>query len=82
MSSTKFKSRDLIREKIENSRRGGCGVSRSAVVRQLQCLNCSELKPEDCHVEVPTFVISGEHDALIPSSYAKEMASEIPGSEY
>jgi pimeloyl-ACP methyl ester carboxylesterase len=68
-----------IREKVQKSR--ACGISRSTVVRQLQCLNCSEVARDDFRIVSPTLVVAGEHDALIPSCYAREMADEIPGSE-
>jgi pimeloyl-ACP methyl ester carboxylesterase len=59
------------------------GVTRGAIARQLRCLGCRGLADDrEYHIASPTLVIAGEHDALIPSCYAREMARQIPGSEF
>jgi|GEM_PF-310842 len=64
----------------------GCGDSgedRQATVRQLSCLGFQGVAPpEEYHIHSPTLVIAGEQDLLIPRSYARKMADEIPGSEF
>jgi pimeloyl-ACP methyl ester carboxylesterase len=69
-----------VEEKIAAAR--ACPISRMAVVRQLQCLHSSEVEPGDYQITAPTLVIAGEHDALIPSCFSREMARQIPGSEF
>jgi hypothetical protein len=71
---------DLVRNKLALQRT--CGISRAAVVRQLQCLHASEMDACDYTITPPTLVIAGQHDALIPSCYAEQMAACIPGSEF
>ena len=57
-------------------------VPRSAIATQLKCVSRSDLAAEDFRITAPTLVISGEHDAMIPSGYARQMARDIPGSEF
>jgi pimeloyl-ACP methyl ester carboxylesterase len=37
---------------------------------------------EEYRITAPTLVIAGEQDMLIPACYARQMAHEIPGSEF
>jgi 3-oxoadipate enol-lactonase len=52
-----------------------------AIGRQLRCLAASDGELGD-QIVAPTLVIAGEHDFLIPSCYAREMAKRIPGSRF
>jgi pimeloyl-ACP methyl ester carboxylesterase len=53
-----------------------------AIGRQLRCLASADNDPRHDPVRAPTLVIAGEHDFLIPSCYAREMAARIPGSRF
>ena len=66
----------MARERIK------CGVPARAMGDQLRCLLRSEVPVEHYTISVPTLVISGEHDALIPNCYGKKMADRIPGSRF
>ncbi|HEX4796950.1 MAG TPA: alpha/beta fold hydrolase [Humisphaera sp.] len=57
-------------------------VSRSGLATQLRCLACSDKSPEQYKIDAPTLVISGEFDPIIPSCYARKMASAIPDSRF
>ncbi len=58
-------------------------VPSSAITRQLCCLAAHDRDDDLCaRVTVPTLVIAGEQDRLIPARYAQRMAEEIPGSEF
>ena len=59
-----------------------CHGCREAVARQLQCLADDGGETDVSRIGAPTLVIAGEHDALIPSSYARQMAQEIPDSHF
>lgn len=59
-----------------------CQGCREAVARQLQCLADDGGETDVSRISAPTLVISGEHDALIPSGYARQMASEIPDAHF
>jgi pimeloyl-ACP methyl ester carboxylesterase len=56
---------------------------RTATARQLWCLGCEDVAaPDEYRIHAPTLVIAGERDLLIPAHCARQMAGEIPGSEY
>jgi 3-oxoadipate enol-lactonase len=59
-----------------------CAPSRGAVAAQLRCLAASDPDPCVPITDIPTLVVAGEHDALVPNYYARQMASRIPGSEF
>ena len=67
-----------IDRKIEHDLR--LNISALALMRQLRCIAAAELIRHDHHITVPTLVIAGEHDVLIPSCYAWQLADTIPGS--
>jgi pimeloyl-ACP methyl ester carboxylesterase len=54
-------------------------VPAAAVARQLHALSASRVK-EAYRITMPTLVISGEFDSLIPHCYANTMADLIPDS--
>jgi pimeloyl-ACP methyl ester carboxylesterase len=58
------------------------GVPARAMGDQLRCLLRSEIPEEHYKIGAPTLVIAGEHDALIPNCYARQMAGKIPGSSF
>jgi pimeloyl-ACP methyl ester carboxylesterase len=59
------------------------GIPRGAVARQLRCLGCRDLADgQEYHITAPTLVVAGEQDMLIPACYGRQMAREIPGSEF
>ncbi len=58
------------------------GGSREAVARQLQCLADDGGETDVSRITAPTLVIAGEHDALIPSAYARQMAGDIAGAQF
>ena len=53
-----------------------------AMGNQLRALLRSEMDPEDYRIINPTLILSGEHDCLIPSCYARMMADKIPASRF
>jgi pimeloyl-ACP methyl ester carboxylesterase len=57
-------------------------LPRSAVGRQLICLGSSGATREQYRITAPTLVMAGQHDALIPGCYGREIARDIPGSEF
>lgn len=59
-----------------------CQGCREAVARQLQCVADDGGETDVSRITAPTLVIAGEHDAIIPSVYARQMASEIPGAQF
>jgi pimeloyl-ACP methyl ester carboxylesterase len=70
-------------EMIEQRIREKCAqnIPPRAIGRQLRCLAASDEELTE-RINVPTLVISGEHDFLIPSCYGREMAQRIPGSRF
>jgi pimeloyl-ACP methyl ester carboxylesterase len=66
----------MARERVK------AGVPARAMGDQLRCLLRSELPPEQYVIIAPTLVVAGEHDALIPNCYARQMAGKIPGSRF
>ena len=66
----------MARERVRS------GVPARAMGDQLHCLLRSEVPAEHYKIDAPTLVVAGEHDALIPSCYAKLMASKIPDSRF
>jgi pimeloyl-ACP methyl ester carboxylesterase len=76
---------DAHADDIERRVATACGsdVPRAAVARQLRCLGSSDLtERREYRIAAPTLVVAGEHDTLIPACYARQMAREIPGSEF
>ena len=59
-----------------------CSPSRVAVAAQLRCLAASDPDPCLPLADIPTLVLAGEHDALVPNFYAREMAGRIAQSEF
>lgn len=58
-------------------------IPRSAVVTQLRCLATHDRDGGwSSRIAAPTLVIAGAQDNLIPACYARQMAQEIPGSEF
>ncbi len=70
----------FVRDKLKNRRRSP--ISPGAVLRQLRALGASRFEEGEYQIDVPTLVIAGEFDALIPHCYAQRMAEMIPRSEY
>lgn len=69
---------ELVRERIARDMEQG--PDRRALAVQLRALGSQkEAVPVD-HISAPTLVIAGEHDALIPSCYARQLAEAIPDS--
>jgi pimeloyl-ACP methyl ester carboxylesterase len=66
----------MTREKVEHP------IPAMAMGNQLRALLRSEMTPEDYRIVSPTLVLSGEHDCLIPSCYARMMADKIAGSRF
>lgn len=66
----------MTREKVEHP------IPAMAMGNQLRALLRSEMSPEDYRIVNPTLVLSGEHDCLIPSCYARMMADKIAGSRF
>jgi pimeloyl-ACP methyl ester carboxylesterase len=62
--------------------RSDCRGCREAVARQLQCLADDGGETDVSRIAAPTLVLAGEHDALIPSTYARQMAGEIPDARF
>ena len=59
------------------------GIPRAAVGRQLRCLGCRDLaEAQEYRITAPTLVVAGEQDMLIPACYGRQMARQIPGSEF
>jgi pimeloyl-ACP methyl ester carboxylesterase len=76
---------DAHADEIEQDIAAQCatGVPRGAIARQMRCLGCRDLAGDrEYRIEAPTLVIAGDHDVLIPDCYAREMARQIPGSEF
>jgi pimeloyl-ACP methyl ester carboxylesterase len=75
---------DTHTEQVEEQvrRKSQCGFSRKALAHQLRALACSDRDKHDPIITTPTLVLAGEHDALIPNCYARQMADRIPGSEF
>lgn len=71
---------DEVEQKIETV--SNEHAPRGAVTTQLRCLAVSEIDEPSYRITVPTLVLSGEYDALVPNCYSKRMADEIPGSEF
>jgi len=62
--------------------RSECPGAREAVARQLQCFAEDGGESDVSRIAAPTLVIAGDHDSLIPSTYARQMAREIPGARF
>jgi pimeloyl-ACP methyl ester carboxylesterase len=62
--------------------RADCRGCREAVARQLQCLADDDAETNVSRILAPTLVLAGEHDVLIPSNYARQMAGEIPDARF
>ena len=71
---------EQIEREVEDRVRNGPPAR--ALGTQLRALLRSEVEPADYQIPVPTLVVAGEHDALIPNCYARLMAEKIPGSRY
>jgi pimeloyl-ACP methyl ester carboxylesterase len=62
---------------------GTLPIPRAAVARQLRCLDCDDVAMGGRYkIDVPTMVIAGDQDMLIPACYARKMAAKIPSSEF
>jgi pimeloyl-ACP methyl ester carboxylesterase len=57
-------------------------LPRAAIGRQLICLGASGATREQYRISAPTLVMAGQHDALIPNCYGRQIARDIPGSEF
>jgi pimeloyl-ACP methyl ester carboxylesterase len=57
-------------------------LDRRNVAGQLRCIAGSELALEDDRILVPTLVMAGEDDRLIPACYARRMAEKIPDAKF
>ena len=75
---------DASPEEVERRVRAKCcsGVPARALAEQLRCLSCSDVAAADYRIVAPTLVVAGEHDAMIPNCYSKDMAGQIPGGRY
>jgi pimeloyl-ACP methyl ester carboxylesterase len=71
---------DVVERRIADKCR--CGPPARDLARQLRCIAHSEVEPQRFRIDSPTLVMSGEHDALIPHCYAREMADRISGSRF
>jgi pimeloyl-ACP methyl ester carboxylesterase len=72
---------DQIEQNLVRARQ--MGIPRGAIARQLRCLARHDVpQTPEYRITVPTLVLAGEHDVLIPACYARQMADEIPGSEF
>jgi 3-oxoadipate enol-lactonase len=69
-----------IPEKVDTQR--SARLSRGTVARQLMCLASSEVAHIEYRIQSPTLIMVGEQDALIPGCYGREIARDIPGSEF
>ena len=59
------------------------GMPRGAVAKQLRCVGCRDMADgQEYRITAPTLVVAGEQDMLIPACYAREMARQIPDSEF
>lgn len=52
-------------------------VPRHAVVAQLRAMGASDPTEDEFNITAPTLVVAGEHDALIPPCYGRDMADAI-----
>lgn len=57
-------------------------VSSREIVRQLKCALSATPDVDAYRIMAPTVVIAGEHDLLIPSCDARDMADAIPDSRF
>jgi pimeloyl-ACP methyl ester carboxylesterase len=76
---------DAHAEEIERDIASQCttGVPRRAIGAQLRCLGCRDIASDrEYRITAPTLVIAGDRDVLIPACYARDMARQIPGSEF
>jgi pimeloyl-ACP methyl ester carboxylesterase len=76
---------DAHAEQIDRDVAAQCAaaVPRGAIARQMRCLGCRDLAGDrEYRITAPTLVIAGDQDVLIPACYAREMARQIPGSEF
>jgi len=56
-------------------------TSRKAIARQLRCLGLNDVGNGEYDIQAPTLIVAGDHDVLIPSCYAEQMACEISNSQ-
>lgn len=70
----------LIDRHVEEVNRAA--VPASDVIRQLRCLGASNPETSEYQIKAQTLVLAGEHDALIPHCYARQMADAIPDSNF
>lgn len=57
--------------------------ARKAIIEQLRCLHASQPgEDEPYRITVPTLVVAGEFDGLIPHCYSRAMAEAIPGAAF
>lgn len=75
---------DASPDEVERRVRAKCGsaVPARALAEQLRCLSCSDVAAADYRIAAPTLVVAGEHDAIIPNCYSKDLAGQIPGGRY
>jgi pimeloyl-ACP methyl ester carboxylesterase len=69
---------ELVRQKIE--REVERGPNRRSLAVQLRALAASDEAVPVGAITSPALVVAGEHDALIPSCYARQLAEAIPDS--
>lgn len=75
---------DAHAEQIERNIASDCSpaLSRSAIVRQLRCLDCHDAVSEHYRINAPTLVVAGENDMLVPACYGRQMAGQIAASQF
>jgi 3-oxoadipate enol-lactonase len=70
-------------ELLDARERGEQSVDRRAVMQQLRALVASDPDPH-AHERItsPTLVIAGEDDVIVPQSYQRQMAEQIPEAQF